>query len=317
MSRLVTFGETALKASPPGHERLESARTLRLQADGTESNVAITASNLDTATVWLSKVPDSPLGRRMVSELHQHELQTEVVWAARNTGRQGLAFHEKGAPPREDITLQDRDRAATATAEPGELSMTLVTNADAFFIGGSTLALSPSVRQTGEAMLRAAEGKRVLDLDHQPGLWTAANAQDGLSGLLDAVDILIANEDDARAVFDRSGKPREIVHSIAADWSFDQVVVTRSEHGAIAWDDNVMHEVDAVESERVDASGQHEAFIGGYLSAILADEPTEAALQWANAAAAVARTVPGPIPALAQQEVEAIVERQRDAGRSI
>jgi 2-dehydro-3-deoxygluconokinase len=314
MTRLVTFGETALRVTPPGRERLETATDVRLRADGTESNVAVAASRLGTDAVWVSKLPDTPLGKRVLSELHEHGLDTDVVWAD-DAGRQGLSFHEIARSPRQDVSLQDRGDTAAATAVPGELPMTLVTSADAVFLAGSTLALSPDAADTGEAILRASSGTRVFDLDFVSGLWSADEARATFEEVFDAVDVLIANEEDAKTIFERSGTPREISHSIAADGDFDQVVITRSEQGAIAVDDNVIHEVDALDTELVDPSGQHDAFVGGFLHKLLADTPTEAALQYGVAAAAITRTIPGPMTTMSRAEVDKLAAEVGDGGR--
>ncbi|MFB6309196.1 MAG: sugar kinase [Haloarculaceae archaeon] len=302
MTRLVTFGETTLRFSPPDHQRIETADEMGLWADGTASSVAIAADRLGTPAVWISKVPDSPLGRRVVAELGEHGLDTDVVWA--DEGRQGLAFHERGRAPRSSRRIEDREGAAVGTATPGELPMTLVQQAETVLVSGATLALSPTARETAGAILRAATGTTVLELDYRPGLWPPEEARDALRSVLDAVDTLVANEDQIRTVFGGSGEPRELIHSLAADHDFERVVVTRSEYGAVAWDDSVIHEQSAIEADTVDPAGQHAAFVGGFLSALLSETPTDQALAYGVATAAVARTVPGPLPLIERDEVQ-------------
>jgi 3-oxoacyl-[acyl-carrier-protein] synthase III len=51
MSDLVTFGETMLRLSPPGHERLETTDELEVRAAGAESNVAIAAERLGAVSM--------------------------------------------------------------------------------------------------------------------------------------------------------------------------------------------------------------------------------------------------------------------------
>lgn len=320
MSRLVTFGETALRLSPPNHERLETATDVSLHAEGTESSAAVAATRLGAPTIWLSKLPDTVLGRRVVAELEQQgdNLQTQVVWD--EDGRQGLRFVERGSAPRDDVTVQDRGDTAMATVSTDDVRMPTIQNADVFFVSGSTPALSPTARRTTEALFRAVdEGTRVFDLDYQPGLWSLEEAREALVSLQDSVDVLVADEDDATAVFDRSGKPRQLAHSIASEGDFEQVVITRSERGAVAWDDNVVHEQDAVETDVVDPTGSHAAFLGGYLQQLHAGEGTEQALAYGTAAAALARTVPGPLPTISADEVEEITdtEQERTGERSI
>jgi len=316
MTRLVTFGETAIRLTPPPSERLESATDVRMRADGTESNVAVAATRLGVPSVWLSKLPDTPLGRRVLSELHAHGLETEVDWADREAGRQGLTFFERGSAPRESVRLQDRSDAVAATAEPGDLAMTLVQEADAVFVGGSTPALSPTARQTTAAVFRAASGRCVLDLDFASGLWSAAEAREHLGGLFESVDVLVASEEDAQAVFDTSDSGRDLVHVISAQGDFDHVVLTRSEFGAVALADNVVHEQDAVETDPADTAGQHEAFVGGYLSRLLEDGPTDEALAYGVATAALTRTMAGSMTRVERAEVERVVA-DMDDGRGI
>lgn len=314
MTRLVTFGDTALRFTPPGRERLETATTLELHAHGTESNVAVAASRLDVPSVWLSKLPESELGKRVVAELREHGLQTDVAWAG-SDGRQGLTFLERAAAPRADVTIQDRSAVPAATTKPGDLSMGLVQGADALFVGGSTPALSKTARDTTEALFRACGGTSVFDLDYKPGLWSPDEAWETLQGVLDAVDVFVGSEDDVRSVLGRTGDPRELVHALTTENDFEAVVVTRSEHGAIAWEDGVVHEESAIETDVVDPAGQHEAFVGAFLAQLLAEAPLDRSLRYGAAAAALTRTIPGPIPAVSGDEVARLVESVEDERR--
>jgi len=311
MTDLVTFGETSLRVSPAADERLETAEDARIRVSGTESNVAVAATVMGAETTWLSKLPDTPLGHRVERALHEHGVETAVAWA--NDGRQSLEFAESGVVPREGRRVQDRAGAAVTTVTPGELPMDRIQAADVTFVAGSTLALSGSVVETAEAVLRAAGGNVVaMDLDYNPGLWSAEEARETLSGVFDAVDVLVANEDQAQAVFERSGEPREIAHTIASKRDFDVVVITRSERGALAWHDNVIHEQDGVDVEAVDPAGQHEAFTGVFLERLLSGAGAEAALTHGVASATLARTLPGAMTTATREEIEALAANLSD-----
>ena len=67
MVEVATFGETMLRLSPPTGERIESTDSLECRTAGAESNVAIAAARLGTDAAWLSKLPDSVLGRRVAT----------------------------------------------------------------------------------------------------------------------------------------------------------------------------------------------------------------------------------------------------------
>ncbi|EMA14734.1 PfkB family carbohydrate kinase [Haloarcula marismortui] len=308
---LVTFGETALRFSPPDGQRFETAREASIRVDGTASSVAATAGRLGADAQWLSKVPDTPLGRRVVAELHEFCLETEVVWADPDTGRQGLTFHEDADPPRAERLLQDRGDTAMATLTPGELPMGEIQNADVVFTSGATLSLSETAADTTGALLRAAAGMRAFDLGFHPGLWDAEDALDALADLLPAVDTLFAAEEQVSAVFDTTGSPREVVHTLATEYDLTRVILTRSEYGAVAYHDGVIHEQDAIETSAVDEAGQHEAFIGATLQQLAAGADTDEALLHGVAAAALSRTLTGPLTPLEPSEVERLVDSQQ------
>lgn len=308
---IVTFGESALRFSTQQGQRFETAREVGLAVDGMASNAAAVASRLGADAIWLSKVPDTPLGRRVVAELEEHGLETDVVWA--DDGRQGLTFFEDATPPREPRLLQDRTDTAIATLTPGEIQMAHIQQADVVFTTGVTAAASQQAAETTGALLRSAPGLRAFDLDFHPAQWSVEAARDTLDDLFPAVDMLLASEQQAKAVFDRTGRPRELVHTIAADYDFSHVVLTRSEHGVVGYHDGVVHEQDAFEADATDSAGQHATFIGGVLRKLVDGAPTDEALEYGSAAAAVARTMPGPLTPVEPDDIDRLIS---DDGRA-
>ena len=305
MVELVTVGDTSLRLSPRGNERLETATDVRMHATGTESNVAVAASRFGTDAVWLSKLPDTPLGRRVVSELHEHGIGTRVRWT--DEGRQGLTFYEPPCKPRERVRIDDRKQAAAATMAPGDLDMNLVQDASSVFVAGSTLALSETAAETGAAVLRAGssgDGVSALELDYRPSLWSPAKARETLTDVFDSVDILFGSENDVHEVLDRTGQARELAPSLAAEWDLQMVVLTRSEHGALVYHDGVIHDRNAIETDTVDDTGQHDAFVGAFLATLLDGGEPDTALSAAVATASLSRTIPGPLATVDQAAVD-------------
>jgi 2-dehydro-3-deoxygluconokinase len=307
---IVTFGPTALRLSTRTGQRFETAHELDLAVDGMASNAAAVASRLGADAVWLSKLPDSPLGRRVVSELSEHGLETEVVWT--EDGRQGLLFAEDAAPPRESRLLEDRNHTAIGSLTPGELPVGRIQDADAVFTTGAMAAASEQAADTAGALLRSAPGLRALDLDYYPGMWTERDALDTLSDLFGTTDLLVANEDQAQAVFDRTGSPRELTHTLAADYDFSHVVLTRSERGVVGYHDGVVHEQSAFETDATDGAGQHAAFVGAMLTELVDGSTTDEALKRGASAAALARTMAGPLTPLEPGEVERLATADAD-----
>jgi 2-dehydro-3-deoxygluconokinase len=320
MVELVTFGETPLHLSPPGKERIETAREMTVYADGIESNAAVAASQLGTSSTWVSKLPAAPLSRRIVGELERHGIETSITWASHTERRQGLVFRETGHPPRESQQWHDRENTAVATAKPGDLPMDAVQSATAVYTGLRTATLSETTESTVTELLataRAADVTTVFDVDHDPEMAQMQGFGDSVDSLLAHVDVLMGNESHIRAVFDQSGTPRELVNTIAADYDLDTVVVTRGKHGAVALEDtpgsDVLYERETSDSTAVDESGHHGAFAGGFLSRLSDGAAISEALSYGVAAATLVRTVPGPFLTASRSEIERVVDDVTEA----
>ena len=315
MSELVTFGETPIQLSPPGKERLETAREMTVYADGTESNTAVAAGQLGTPSTWVSKLPATALSRRVVSELERHGIETSISWASESEARQGLVFREAGHPPRDPQRWHDRNGTAAARADPSDLPMELIQGADVVFTGLTTPGLSKNAESTVTAMLRAAQGSgptTALTVDYHAGIRPPAELRETLVSLLNHVDVLIGNEEHVRTVLDRSGKPRELANALAAESDLDTVVITRSERGAVALQNspgtNIIHERETVKRDPVDESGEHGAFAGAFLARLSDGVDLSEALSYGVAAATLVRTVPGPFLTASRSEIETVVD---------
>lgn len=309
MSDIVTFGETMLRLSPPGHTRLEDTAELEVRAAGAESNVAIAAQRLGSSSAtWTSKVSDSPLGRRVIGELTKYGIETDVVWS--DEGRQGTYYLEHGSKPRGTNVIYDRDNTAVSTAEAPEFDDNLIRNADIFFTTGITPALSSTLRETTETLLETAtEGgaTTAFDFNYRQKLWSPDEAKETLTSLFSTIDVLVIAARDARAVLGLEGEAEQLAHELGSEFDFATVVITRGSEGALAWHDGDVYEHGAYETETVDPIGTGDAFTGAFLARRLDGDDVPTALEYAAATAALKRTIPGDIALVTQEEVEQVV----------
>lgn len=312
MTDLVTFGETMLRLSPPRGERLETVTEFDAQAGGAESNVAVTAANLGADAVWFSKLPASPLGRRIVRELRSHGVRTGVAWDDSETARLGTYFLEFGGAPRGAKVVYDRADASITTVDPEELPGGVVETADYFHVSGITPALSEATASATAHFLKtasAADTTTVMDLNYRRKLWPPEEARSAFEGLFGDVDVLVCAQRDAREVLDvEGGDAVEIAHSLRTDYGFDTVVVTRGERGALALHDDEVHEQPAFETDTHDAIGTGDAFVGGFLTRRIDGGSVAEALAWAAATAALKRTISGDAATITRGEVEAVLD---------
>jgi 2-dehydro-3-deoxygluconokinase len=319
MVELVTFGETPIRISPPENERIEMARDARLYADGTESNVAVAAHELGTDTLWLSKLPDTAVGRNVVRQIESKGVETSVAWSDNPDRRQGLTFSESVVPPRESYSWYDRENTAAATATPGDFPMQRVQSGQVVFTALSTAVLSEMAAETSEALLRASGGSgavTALDLDYSTGLASKERYHDVFEEISPEVDVLFAKEKDARMALDRSGGPRELANTLASTYDLQIVVITLEGRGAVALHDtpgtNVIHERNTIDTDTIDPNGQQGVFIGAFLDQLISGADEARSLSYAVAAAALARTLPGPFLTTTGTELEAIVDQVID-----
>jgi len=313
---VVTFGETMLRLSPPGHERIEQAGEFDVRAAGAESNVAVNAGRLGAETAWLSKLPDSPLGRKVAASLRAQGTTPEVVWSGDGETRQGLYFLEQGGEPRGTNVVYDRADAAVTTATADELATEFVERAGYFHTSGITPALSETLEATTADLLDLAQETgttATFDVNYRSKLWRPEEARETLEGLFPDVDVLFVAERDARDVLARDGDAEAISRGLADEFSFGTVVLTRGDEGALAVRNDDVYEQPTVETETHDPIGTGDAFVGGYLAARADGGSVADALEWGAATAALKRTVPGDVALVTREEVEAVLA-ENDSG---
>lgn len=312
---LVTFGETMLRLSPPSGDRLETATSLEFRTAGAESNVAIAASRLGASSVWLSKLPDSPLGRRVTNEVRQHGVEPRIEWD--DEARQGAYYIEHGSTPRSTTVIYDRADAAITTARPTDRYREAIRDAEVFYTSGITPALSETLSETTTELLATAQQAgttTAFDLNYRSKLWSPAEAREAYESLFGDVDILVAAERDVHNVLDRHGTADELAAGLTADFDFETVVITRGEEGALAVHEGSTYQQPAFETDTVDAIGTGDAFVGGYLARHIAGDNVSEALSYAAATAALKRTIEGDLAVVTPDEVEGVLEHE---GRGI
>ena len=313
---LVTFGEASLWLAPPAGDRLRSADRLRVRVDGVESNAAVAAASLGTEAVWLSRLPESPLGERVAGALRGHGIDVDATWV--HEGRQGVRFFERGSGPRADDAVDDAADAAVTTVDAEELAVQRLAGADAFYTSAATMALSGDLARTCATLLKTAlnnDVRTAFSLTDR-GRGTEGMAREAGERVLPDVDVLIAREEDAVRLVERPDQTaREMAHSLASRYGVEQVAITRGERGALVWEDSTVNERRAVETPTVDPSGSHDAFAGAFLSRSLDGARVADALDYGVAGATLARSVAGPVLTSTAEEYRATIDAMDEAER--
>lgn len=304
---LITFGETMVRLSPPDRGRLETAETLRFRTAGAESNVAIAASRLGAETAWISKLADSPLGRRVVADVRQHGVEPAVVWS--EDERQGTYFLEHGNEPRGTTVVYDRSDAAVTTATPDELATDVIKHGMYYYTSGITPALANQLLETSRKLLKTAieaGTTTVFDVNYRSKLWKSSRARKVIRSLFPLIDVVIIALRDAQKMLNIEGDAKTIAIKLERTHGFETVLVTRGHEGVLALSDGEVIRQEAFETETLDPIGTGDAFVGGFLAAQIQNMSLKDALEQGAATAALKRTLKGDLAVVTQSEVDRV-----------
>lgn len=291
---VVTWGETMIRLSPPKGRALEDTPYLDVMAGGTESNMAIALSRLGHRVGWASRLPENPLGRRIVGDIRRHDVDvSRVIWAPDE--KAGLLFIESGVAPRPNRVYYDRSDTAISRLQPNELDYAYLGSADVLFLTGVTPALSSGCR---EAWLRSAKeakaagSKVVVDVNYRGKLWSTQAARETMEAVFPSVDLVLCGLQDLQLMFGMPADPVLASESFANVYGVKQVVLTLGGDGALFREGDSVLTEPVVPTDIQDRIGSGDAFAAGFLHGWLQDNPGYG-LRSGNAMAALKQTYKG------------------------
>jgi len=208
---LLTFGEVMLRLSPKGHGRIEYADELEVWVGGAEYNVAYAAARLGLRCGFTSKLVENPMGR----VIHNHGRavgldMSPVVWMPFDgvglRDRNGIYFSEVGMGVRASTAVYDRGHTAIMHAKPGEIDWKALFEKRGtrwFHTCGITTALSDSAAAVVRESMEAARAAGVIvsyDLNFRSKLWSSEKAIETTKPIVPLIDVLVGNEEDFQKV---------------------------------------------------------------------------------------------------------------------
>lgn len=315
---MLTFGETMLRLSPPGRQRLEQAPGFDVWVAGSESNTAAALCTLGCSVTWVSRLPDTAVGRKVEAALRGRGMDlSHVIWTL-PTERVGIFYAEPAAPPRPATVVYDRARSAASALSPADLPGALFDLHRHLHVTGITPALSASCAETVADAIRRARirGRTVsLDINYRARLWTPEAARKALMPLMEQVDILFCARGDAEIIFGLTGDGAVRAKALRAMLGIPLVVLTAGADGAFGCDSDEVLAMPAIPVEMVaDRFGSGDAFAGAFLSEHLAGASLKQALSLGVAAAALKRTIPGDMLLATRAELEAVLATEPGNG---
>lgn len=319
---VVTLGETMLRFTPPGVQRIDQAAHFELEVGGSESNTSVGLARLGLNVAWLSRLPANPLGKRIARTLAGQGVDTShVVWAAGE--RLGLYFVEFGDGPRPTQVTYDRADSAMSRMQPDELPAELFKSGRArhLHLTGITVAISQSAAATARRAVELAKAAGMtfsFDVNYRAKLWSPEQARAGCHEFAAAADIFFTPIRDAESIYGVYGDPETALAQLQAQYPQATIILTLGAEGAIgAQPGQAAISQSVFPAGTVGRIGGGDAFTAGVLYGYLTDTNPESrlatALRWGAAAAAFKYTIPGDMPLFEKEEVEGLLRSGNQA----
>jgi 2-dehydro-3-deoxygluconokinase len=293
---------------------LRHANSLAFGIGGAESNVAIGLARLGVPTSWLGRVGDDSLGERIAREIRGDGVQVHAVIDAE--ARTGLMVKERPSTASTAVHYY-RTGSAGSRLDAADLPQGWVEQASLLHITGITPLLSPTARDAVHAAVDRARASGAIvsfDINYRSALASAAIAGPVLRELAERADIVFGGEEEFAILY-----PGATIADAAArlrDAGCATTVVKLGAAGAAVITADSVVEASGFTIDPVDTVGAGDAFVGGYLSAMLEGLDAEATLRRANACGAMACLVPGDWEAApTRRELDHFLNRDSDPVR--
>ncbi|WP_042406069.1 sugar kinase [Streptacidiphilus carbonis] len=298
MPGLVTLGESMAMLCSPRPGPLRHAPHLDLSIAGAESNVAIGVRRLGHPAAWIGRVGADEFGALVLERLRAEQVDVSGALVDPHAPT-GLLIKEQRTP---DVTRVQYYRTASAGSRLGPADIDAaaaagaITDADVLHITGITPLLSPSAAEAvaHAVKLAAAAGIPVsLDVNHRTALGGAAELRERLTPLLPHVSHLFGSEEELLLLADATDEPSAVAR-LGGPGRGPDLIVKRGARGASVHpaDGRPALHRSAVPVRALDPVGAGDAFVAGYLSALLDGAPLDDRLRLGCLTGAFAVTVP-------------------------
>ncbi|MEE1823664.1 sugar kinase [Streptomyces sp. BE20] len=277
----------ALRSARPLH----LGGTLDLSVAGAESNVAIGLARLGHDTRWIGVTGDDELGRLVLRTLRAEGV--DVTHAAVDTAAPtALVVFE---PRVADVVRVAYYRTGSAGSRltPDHLAAALAEGARVVHLTGITAALGPGPRAALETAARTGHATICLDVNHRSKLWSRAAAARVLRPLAPLLDIVVASDDELALVAPAGATTETDRVQALLDLGVGEIVVKRGAAGAEVFTGNGKVARPAVHVPVKNTVGAGDAFVAGYLSALLDGLPAAGRLHRAVTTGAFAVAAAG------------------------
>jgi 5-dehydro-2-deoxygluconokinase len=317
---LVCIGRTCvdLYAEQEG-ARLEDVQSFRKYVGGSATNIAFNTARLGVKSAMLTRVGEEQMGRFVRRTLADVGVDVSHV-----------TFDPEHLTPYVLLAIRDVDNfprifaygaAADLALDEGDVDSDFIASSKALLVTGTPLSRIGSRAASLKAVKAAKEAGTsvVLDLDYRPVFWgVASHAQGGqmfvaseevtkgYGSVLPDCDLVVGTEEEIR-IAGGSTDIREALKGVR-DLSEATIVLKVGAMGAIVFAEEIPDDLEdgvrvpGFPVEVFNSVGAGDAFMSGFLSGWLREEPLKECLRLGNACGAIVVSRHGCSPAMPTPE---------------
>jgi 5-dehydro-2-deoxygluconokinase len=313
---LICLGRLAVDLYAQQHgARLEDASSFAKYLGGSSGNAAFGAARLGLRSAMLTRVGNDHMGRFLTETLSKEgcDVSHVVVDPARLTGMVLLGIKDRETFP----LIFYRENCADMALCEDDIDEAFIASSKALAITGTHLSTPNTLAASRKALAFARQHgvRTVLDIDYRPVLWGLTSRGDGetrfiaddgvtahLQRELGPFDLIVGTEEE----FHIAGGSKDLIAALHAVRGVSEatLVVKRGAQGCSVIDGAIPAAIDDAPTflgTRVDVLnvlGAGDAFMAGFLSGWLRDEPIERCCAYANACGAIVVSRHGCAPAM-------------------
>ena len=318
-----------LRLAPENYLRFVQSEKYEATFGGAEANVAVSLANYGLDAAFVTKLPEHEIGQAAVNSLRKFGVDTSLI--VRGGERVGIYYCEKGASQRPSKVIYDRAYSAISKAKVSDFAWgKIFKGATWFHFTGITPALSDDVAKICLKACEEAKKRGITiscDLNFRKKLWSKEKANEVMTKLCGYVDYCIANEEDAKDVFDieadntdiNSGKLDRngyisVAKKLTDKFGFKGVAITLRESLSASdnnWSAMLYTGGEAVFSKKyamhiVDRVGGGDSFGAGLIYSLVNGYEPQKAIEFAVAASCLKHSIEGDYNMVSVKEVEAL-----------
>jgi 2-dehydro-3-deoxygluconokinase len=253
---------------------------------GDTSNAIIAAARQGARCAYVTRVGADAFGEQLMQLWREENVDIGGVMIDPHA-HTGLYFVQHG--PQGHVFSYMRHGSAASRMNPEDLRHGVVERAAFLHVSGISLAISAGACDTVFAAIERARsaGTRVcLDSNLRLRLWPVDRARAILREAMLLADIFLPSMDDMRHLTGHSD-PAATLDWIRAAGASGVIVLKLGADGAILDDGRQRHAVPGMAVKAVDATGAGDCFAGALLARRAQGDAWDAAVRYANAAAAL------------------------------